>query len=227
MISLLEAVKTRHAVRSYTDRKIEGDVLEQLMKTIGECNRESGLNIQLCLNEPGAFTGMMARYGRFENVRNYIALVGKKSRDFEEKCGYYGQKIALSAAQLGLHTCWVALSYRKGKSAAVVKRGEKLLMVIAVGYGSDSGKPHKGKTVEKLCRMDRALPDWFIKGVQAVQLAPTAMNQQKFYFELEGSKVRASAGTGFYTKTDLGIAKYHFEIGAESGDWEWESENVF
>ncbi len=40
------------------------------------------------------------------------------------------------------------------------------------------------------------------------------MNQQKFRFQLEGSVVRATPGRGFYTKIDLGIAKYHFELGA-------------
>ena len=39
------------------------------------------------------------------------------------------------------------------------------------------------------------------------------MNQQKFFFELfSDSKVNAVCGKGFYTKLDLGIVKYHFEI---------------
>ena len=43
-------------------------------------------------------------------------------------------------------------------------------------------------------------------------LAPTAMNQQKFRFELRADgTVKAACGSGFYTKLDLGIVKYHFE----------------
>lgn len=38
------------------------------------------------------------------------------------------------------------------------------------------------------------VPDWFLHGVQAALLAPTAMNQQKFRFQLEGSVVRATPG---------------------------------
>ena len=46
----------------------------------------------------------------------------------------------------------------------------------------------------------------------AARLAPTAMNQQKFRFELRADgTVRAACGSGFYTKLDLGIVKYHFE----------------
>ncbi len=57
------------------------------------------------------------------------------------------------------------------------------------------------------------MPDWFEEGMKAVLLAPTAVNQQKFYFTLtDGDRVSAKVkGTGFYAKTDLGIVKYHFE----------------
>ncbi|MGI6152560.1 MAG: nitroreductase family protein [Christensenellaceae bacterium] len=220
-MDLLEAIKERHSVRSYTDKAIEGEVLEQLRQFIDECNRQSGLHIQLCLNEPAAFSGMMARYGRFTNVRNYVALVGKKGPALDETCGYYGEKIVLFAQQLGLRTCWVAASYSKGKSAATVQPNEKLLMVISIGYGTNSGTPRKTKPAEKFYQANGNVPDWFISGVQAAMLAPTAMNQQKFHFKLAGNQVVAQPGTGFYTKVDLGIAKYHFEAGAGQEGWEW------
>jgi len=220
-MDLLEAIKSRHSVRSYTDKKIEGETLTQLRQTVDECNQKSGLSIQLCLNEPNAFTGMMARYGKFQNVKNYIALIGKKDNSLEEKCGYYGETIVLKAQQLGLNTCWVAMTYSKGKSAAVVKPGEKLVIVIALGYGETTGVQHKLKAIEELSSVNSAVPEWFSAGVEAAQLAPTAMNQQKFRFELDGNLVKASAGSGFYTKVDLGIAKYHFEIGAGESGWTW------
>lgn len=72
-----------------------------------------------------------------------------------------------------------------------------------------------------MCTTDTEMPDWFRSGMEAVQLAPTAMNQQKFRFELAGNKVMAASGNGFCTKLDLGIAKYHFEVGAGSADWQW------
>lgn len=220
-MDIFEAMKARHSVRSYTDQKIEGKVLEQLRQTIHESNQESGLHIQLCLNEPNAFTGMMARYGKFNNVKNYIALVGKKDSELGEKCGYYGEKIALKAQQIGLNTCWVAMTYSKGKSNVKINPGEKLLMVISIGYGENSGGSHKVKPIEELCKVNGTMPEWFRKGMNAAQLAPTAMNQQKFFFELSGGTVKVSKGSGFYTKVDLGIVKYHFEIGAGESGWRW------
>ena len=43
-------------------------------------------------------------------------------------------------------------------------------------------------------------------------MANSAVNQQKFRFELRADgTVKAACGSGFYTKLDLGIVKYHFE----------------
>ena len=221
-MDLIEAVKARHSVRSYTEQKIEGGTLAQLQQLTEECNRDGGLGIKLMLNEPQAFSGMMAHYGKFRNVYNYIALVGRKDDEaLEEKCGYYGEKLVLAAQQLGLNTCWVAATYNKGKCPVELSPEQKLLLVISIGYGQTQGTSHKNKPIEQLYECNGPLPPWFRKGVEAAQLAPTAINQQKFCFKLDGNKVIASTGWGFYVKIDLGIAKYHFETGAGSEGWQW------
>lgn len=221
-MELLEAMEQRHSVRTYTDKKIEGAVKDELLQMIDKCNKESGLHMQLVLDEPQAFDGFMAHYGKFSGVKNYIAVIGKKSDSLEELCGYYGEKIVLHAQKLGLNTCWVALTYSKVKSAFTILPGEKLCLVIAIGYGKTQGVPHKSKEIESVCKVNGDMPDWFRKGMEAALLAPTAMNQQKFQFTLDGKKVAVKAGLGFYSKVDLGIVKYHFEIGAGIENFTWE-----
>lgn len=220
-MDLIQAIRERHSVRAYEDKAIDGEAKKELLPFIWQCNKESGLHMQLIVEEPQAFNGFMAHYGKFLGVRNYIALVGKKGADLEETCGYYGERIVLKAQQLGLNTCWVALTYSKVKNAFEIGEKEKLCCVIAIGYGSTQGTAHKVKAIESLCKVEGEMPQWFRNGMEAAQLAPTAMNQQKFMFTLEGNQVSAKAGRGFYTKLDLGIAKCHFEIGAASADWEW------
>ena len=222
-MELMDAVRSRHAVRRYTSQKIEGETLHSLEAEIDRCNRESGLRMQLITDEPEAFSGFMAHYGKFVNVRNYIALVGKRGDGLEEKAGYYGERVVLRAQQLGLNTCWVALTFRKGKSKCQAAPGEKLVCVIAVGYGATQGLPHKNKPMEALCRMDERPPDWFQKGMEAALLAPTATNQQRFRITLSSGKVAARATGGFYSRVDLGIVKSHFEIGAGRENVVWES----
>ncbi len=220
-MDITEAIKARHSVRSYTDAEITGAVKTELENTVAECSRESGLQIRLCLNEPGAFSTIMARYGRFTNVRNYIVLAGKKNGTAEERGGYYGELRVLKAQQLGLSTCWVAMSYGKGKVPFRPGKGEKIHCVIAVGYGATQGTGHSIKSAEQVSRAAGPVPEWFRRGVEAALLAPTAINQQKFMLELDGNTVTASAGKGFYTKLDLGIVKYHFETGAGTEHFTW------
>lgn len=220
-MSITEAMKARHSVRQYTDKALGEGVVLALKEEIDACNRESGLHIQLVTNEPKAFDGFMAHYGKFSGVTNYIAMIGKKGPTLEETCGYYGERLVLFAQQLGLNTCWVAMTYSKIKTAFVLSSGEKLCIVIALGYGATQGVPHKSKTIQDVVKAEEPLPGWFQDGVKAALLAPTAMNQQKFTFSLTDNRVSVKAGMGFYAKIDLGIVKYHFEIGAGETGWTW------
>ena len=221
-MSTINAIYDRHSVRQYQNQPLSKEVIHALRSEIDACNQESGLHIQLVTNEPKAFDSFMAHYGKFKGVTNYLALIGKKESSLEEKCGYYGEKLVLFVQELGLNTCWVAMTYSKIKTAFQVGKGEKLCIVIALGYGETQGLPHKSKSMEEVIQLDRPAPEWFQKGVEAALLAPTAMNQQKFLFRLDKNRVSVKAGFGFYTKIDMGIVKYHFEIGAGKEHFQWE-----
>ena len=219
-MNILEAIAERHSVRRYTEQPIEGEILSELQNEIETCNAESGMRFQLIVNEPKAFASLLARYGHFTGVRNYIALVGEKRPDGEEICGYYGERIVLKAQMLGLRTCWAARTYAKIPGTFTVNKGEKLYCMIAVGYGENDGTEHRSKPISELCRIKGSVPDWFYPGMEAAVKAPTAMNQQKFMIGLDHGNVKATAGRGIHSKMDLGIVKYHFEQGAQRKiDW--------
>lgn len=140
-MEIMEIMKQRHSVRSYTEQPIEHEKRLILDNLIQEINQKAYLHIQMIYDDPKCFDSFMAHYGKFSGVRNYIALIGKKSPKLDE------------------------------------------------------------------------MPEWFLDGMKAAMLAPTAMNQQKFRFELQSDgTVKVSCGTGFYTKLDLGIVTYHFEV---------------
>ena len=221
-MTLMEAMQARHSVRQYREEALRKEDAALLREEIEACNAESGLHIQLVCGEPKAFSGLLARYGKFSGVTNYIALVGKKGPDLSETCGYFGERIVLRAQQIGLNTCWVAMTYRKVPSAFSAGEGEKLCAVIAVGYGKTQGSGHRVKSVREVTEGEPPFPEWFVSGVEAALLAPTAMNQQKFRFALQGNRVSATAGSGFYTKLDLGIVKYHFAMGAGADAFTWD-----
>ena len=226
-MTLQEAITARHSVRKYIDKEIPADIVTVLQDKIAEYNKVGNLNIQLVLNETRAFTGMLS-YGSFSGVKNYFVMVGKKGADLDERVGYYGEKLVLLAQTLGLNTCWVGLSYRKVPEAYNVGKDEKLACMIALGYGETQGVSHKIKTIEQVSNASDLTPTWFKRGVEVALLAPTAVNQQKFSFEYVGMSnnrhlVRAKKGFSMigYTQMDLGIAKYHFEIGADKNNFDW------
>lgn len=227
-MTLLEAIQSRHSVRKYIDKPIEANLVSILQEKVVEVNKKGNLHIQLVTNEPKAFKGKMA-YGTFSGVSNYFVMVGKKADDLSERIGYYGEQLVLLAETLGLNTCWVGLTYNNIKEAYKKDDDEKLCCMIALGYGNEPDRNMKRKNVKQVSNASDNTPKWFHDGVDAALLAPTAVNQQKFFFRYMGKdengihRVKAERMFSLigYTKMDLGIAKYHFEIGSGKENFEW------
>lgn len=214
-MNYLELMKKRHSVRQYLDKPIPEDIIALLDERIKKVNEESRLNFRLITNEKKAFGGMLPKYGSFRNVQNYIICSGIGSPDFEEKYGYYGEDLVLYAQSLGLNTCWVGLTVSKKIIKSQISELERLGCVIALGYGQTQGMPHKNKDVAKVTNIPSPWPTWLHDGILGAMLAPTAVNQQRFFISLtpEG-KVKIEATGGFYSQVDLGIVKYQFEKAA-------------
>ncbi len=206
-MEILKLIEERHSVRQYISKPIEKEKRDVIDSFIKEINEESSAKFSVFYDEPKCFSSILAHYGRFENVTNYICVVGKKKDQVE--AGYLGERLVLKCQELGLNTCWVALTH--GKTEAVIEKGNKLLIVIALGYGKTNGFAHKSKDLGSLSKADEKC-GWFELGVKAASLAPTAINQQKFFFELKGGVVTLKDLGGPYSKIDLGIVKCHFEL---------------
>lgn len=217
----MEAIQARHSVRQYLDKPIPKELRNALDSFAEALNEEGDLHIQILYDEPECFSSRMAHYGKFENVGNYIVMAGKSAPDLDERCGYYGERLVLKAQELGLNTCWVALTH--GKSKAQLRPGEKEVIIIALGYGKNQGGQHKSKATAQVADLKDPTPDWFRAGVEAALLAPTAVNQQKFKFVLDGDRVSVKVPLiGTCLNIDKGIVKYHFEIGAGKEHFQWQ-----
>ena len=220
-MNIEKIIKERHSVRKYLDKPIEKEKVDKLNKLIDKINKENELNIQLVLNERSTFDKFFLNYGKV-NAFNYLALVGKDRKDLETVLGYYGEMIVLEAQDLGLNTCWVSGTYSKREVIADIKEDERLVCIIAIGYGENQGIKRKSKSFKEVS-YSIDVPDWYKKGIEYALLAPTAVNQQKFKFELiDNNKVRLTPGIGLSNiKIDLGIVKYHFELGADIKNFTW------
>ena len=220
----IEAIRARHSVRKYVDKPIEAEKVAALQGVVKRVNAEAGLNIQLVLEEPKAFSAGLWKYGQFSGVRNYFVMAGPKGKETEQKIGFCGEELVLLAQTLGLNTCWVGLTYKKIPGTFTLREGDVVHCVIALGYGANAGVQHPLKPVEKFYESKETPPQWFLAGMEAAMLAPTAVNQQKFKMILhDGNNVEARTFfslTG-YVDIDLGIVKYHFETAAGKENFEW------
>ena len=218
----MDAIRQRHSVRRYTAEPIRAEHLNAMEKLIATVEEKSGLEIRIITDEPKAFDCFLSHYGSFRNVSNYMVISVPKEGDWDEKVGYWGEMVVLEAQKLGLRTCWVALTYKKTEEVRRIREGYRLSIVISIGYGENDGKIRKSKSASEVSNLKEDSPEWFRNGVEAALMAPTAVNQQRFYFEYDGSGgVSASCGRGNLTKMDLGIAKYHFEAGAGKENFHW------
>ncbi|MBQ3264556.1 MAG: nitroreductase [Ruminococcus sp.] len=206
----LQAIQERHSVRKYVDRPINEKTLAELNKQIDLVNERFGLHVQYIPDEDGVFSGIVSKICGWSGIPGYIAMVGKDGDGLDELCGYAGERLVLYAQTLGLNTCWAGI-FRRKSCTAKVNDGERLVLVIAIGYGVNSGHSRRSKTFSDVTDVQN-MPDWFRAGVEAALLAPTARNQQKFFFTLDGDKpVAQVTGNAPFAKLDLGIVKYHFE----------------
>lgn len=246
----IDTIRARHSVREYLDKPLAGVQLAGLRRAVVEAEQKSGLEIQLVTDNPEVFQ-VVARFGLVRGATASIVFCAE-GKDTDEAIVYWGQRIVLTAQELGLNTCWCAICSRK-KSKAVLRGDKKVRIVIAVGLGKTQGKDRKTKPLSELCAVEggsmangagagagagagvgagagageSGLPTWFATAMEAAQLAPTAVNAQNFHITLraDGKTVAARATKeGAWSTIDLGIVRRNFEEAAnETGaDWRWE-----
>lgn len=221
---LLRAIEERNSVRQYTPEPISPEHIAALDKVIADVNAKFDLNIQLMIDDPGAFQSLMAKAIQFKNVNNYIAFVGHKRKNLEEVVGYAGERIILEAQHLGLKTCWVALTFNKSQSKAILADEDVFVCSATIGYGENDGVRHESKEPGEIYKCVNPPPEWFLKGINAALRAPSAYNMQNFTFGLAGKFVTLTAPNDHYSQLNKGIAKYHFEVAAGKEHFHWVDE---
>ena len=213
------AMHERHMVRKYLDKPIPADIVETLNDRIRKLNNDHGIEMKLITEDKSAFSTVV-RLILAKGVRNYIILAGKEADDLSEKLGYASADIMLFAQTLGLNTWWVGGTFNRGIQSQV-SPDDKVIGVVAIGYGATQGIPHKSKKPEEVSSYIGETPKWFKDGITAALLAPTALNRQPFNIIGDGNRVAITCEGGIFAGANLGLVKYHFEIGAGKEHFEW------
>ena len=214
-----QAMSERHTVRRYLDKSLEADVLARVRECLRVANERFGTDVRLVTDDASAFNAAL-RLVLAKGVRNYFVLAGGEDATLHERLGMASAELMLRCQTLGLNTWWVGGTFSRKAVAAMVP-GEVMVGIVAVGYGATQGRPHKSKTPAEVSSYEGTAPAWFTAGVEAALLAPTALNRQAFTIRGSGNVVEASYAPGAFSGEDLGIVKYHFELGAGAGNFRW------
>lgn len=215
-----KAMNARHTVRKYDGTPLSDSEKSILNSRVDELNRQFDLAIKLVESEKTPVNLMGKTILGGEGVYSYFVLAADDREGVDEILGYAGSDLCLFAQMNGLNTWWMAGTFNRKYVEGFVQ-GKKIVSIIAVGHGKTQGVPHKSKEMDQVSSYKGEAPDWFIDGVKAALLAPTALNKQSFTIEGDGNKVSLTYKSGPMSGIDKGIVKHHFELGAGKENFEW------
>lgn len=236
----IEDIRNRHSVRTFTNKEIEQSIINTIKAEITMVNTiEAGLHFQLISDDKSPFTNFRHSYGMFRNASNYIACVIEPSYpNTYQRCGYCAQQIVLKIVSLGLGTCYVGGTYNPSKVNAQLRAGEKIAFLILFGYEDNQSKSLMSKIGYALTHRNKRKFSEYIQSdltidqikeekpelynaIEAVALAPSALNRQPYKIVLNDNQISAVANSDSSRDLiDLGIAMHNFQI-AYPGIWEW------
>lgn len=218
--TLMREIDRRKSIRKYLPIPVAHEKRLRMMELIGRYNETGGLSMQWVEDAAEAFKGLKS-YGFFRNARSVIVLKGKANDPHLcEKLGYFGELLVLHATSLDLGSCFVAGTFDQKSRCFSVGNDETFVAVVTVGevaggIPKERAQRRRRKKPEQLYIAYETPEAWFLKGIDAVYQAPSAMNKQPVHFSYVDGAVRAAVDKETNaTLLDLGIAKLHFEIAA-------------
>lgn len=240
----LDAMKRRHSTRAYTGEALTAAERATVEALVGEAAASAPqVSMQFMAADTAAFDAQfdeVSYYGRFRGVPACVILTSPATPEGLRAAGHAGETLVLALTEHGLDTCWAGgvieatdktISAESAEFDAFVEHSAEPVDVnvradaaacfriaITLGHALRPGHPHRSKPVADLLvdgTDPDALPDWFVAGMEGVQLAPSALNRQNVRFAPTAEDtVRVTDVGGLLAKVNTGVAMLHFEQAA-------------
>lgn len=193
-------IRERHTVRKYLDMPVSNKLKNTINERLNQLCNDYQVETELKEDGKSALNGIMAKL-MSGNIENVIIFKGDQYH-----VGYVAAEIMLYIQSLGLNSWFI------GGSINRKKLGEDVVAMIPFGYGQTNGKAHKLKKVNQVSNFQsNKYPNWFLNGVTACLLAPTALNKQSFYINYNNGDVQLHVKESKYSRIEAGILSYFFE----------------
>jgi nitroreductase len=250
-MSIIETINNRVSCRTYSDRPIEPAAkaaLADFLKANVQSPFGSEIRFQLLdLDElEVGETRALGTYGVIKGARQFIAGAVRHHPKSMEDFGYGMEKNILEATALGLGTCWLGGTFRRGGFAEKMKLADDEILpaVTPVGYAREkrsltdkffrfSAGSNRRRPWHELFfdgRFDNPLPQesagLYETPLACLRTGPSASNMQPwrilkdnkaFHFYLKSTPgYRAVMGNVRLQNIDMGVAMCHFELSASA-----------
>jgi len=241
---MTDVIKERTSIRTYESKSLDEKKEQDLTDYINTIDAPFNGSVRFKIVDNAASLNnniKLGTYGVIKGASSFIAAAVSPGEFNLEELGYKLEKIILYATSLGLGTCWLGGTFKKGEFSKAMKleEGEILPIITPIGYKAESKS-----IVEKLMRSvagsnnRKQWEDIFFDGsfdkklspeeggkfkdaLEMVRLAPSASNKQPWrivksentiHFYLCHAKGYSNSLDFDIQRIDMGIAMSHFDL---------------
>ncbi|MDR2917553.1 MAG: hypothetical protein LBV74_22405 [Tannerella sp.] len=234
-MSIIEAIKKRESVRTYTGERLSEELISQIGQFIAQHKAPFGVNVRIELinTVAGEKPVKLGTYGFIGGASDYLVLIYEEAPMAEEGAAYLFEQVILFCTDLGLGTCWLGGSFSRGdfKKQIELRSNEVLRIVSPIGYKSDkkrfieslikpeSRKKNPRKPFNALffdkdftTPLEEDKAGIYRQPLEMVRLGPSANNKQSWRVILDGNVLHFYKTPAYgFSAIDMGIALCHFE----------------
>jgi Nitroreductase len=240
-MNLTDIIKARTSVRSYSGEPLRREQKQQIEEYINGLAQPLGgkARVVLVSVNTGVEPVKLGTYGVISGAKDYLVLAYEPGELADQNAGYLFEQVVLLCTAMGLGTCWLGGTLKKGDFAeqAKLRDSEVLRIVSPVGFPADQQK-FRDRIMRMGAGSDKRKPfgDLFFDGnfdktltedaagvyreaLEMVRLAPSASNTQPWRVVVDGESLHFYYAEKLrFSAIDIGIAICHFgEVCRESG----------
>lgn len=243
--SIEHTIKKRISVRTYVNKPISEELKVSINDYLNNLTNpfNAKVSFRLLESETAINTAKLGTYGVIQGASNYFGATVRDEDFALEALGYEFEKMILYLTSIGLGTCWLGGTYKKGEFAKAmsVEDDDIFPAISPFGYASDK-KSFADSLVRLIAKGDSRKP-WtelffnedfstpllpydagtYEDSLEMVRLAPSASNKQPWrivkaenmfhFYECKSPGYSKTFGYDIQ-RIDIGIAACHFHLTA-------------
>jgi nitroreductase len=210
--ALYGTIQRRRSIRKYLDEPLDAKTLEDVDSQIASLKPLfPEIRTQIRRLGSGETKGMFK-----VSAPHYLAIYSENKPGYAANSGYLLQQMDLFFSSKGMGACWQGGSKPNGKTPPV----EGLDFVIILAFGKPAEALHRMGVSDFKRKPLAEITD--AKGMddllEPVRLAPSGVNNQSWYYHVDGSRIDAFAAKSLITdemnQINVGIGLCHLWISA-------------